>query len=58
MDYIDLISLTVVAAILLFAHYLSITVVPAHVTNWQVTAIDTDQHMPLHSLQSIVESVI
>ena len=58
MGHIDLISLTVVAAILLVAYHLGITVVPAHVTNWQVTAIDTDQHMPLHSLQSIVESVI
>ena len=57
-DHTDLISLTVVAAKLLVAHHLSITVVPAHVTNWQVTAIDTDQHMPLHSLQSIIVSVI
>ena len=58
MDHTDLVSLTVVAAKLVVAHHLSITVIPAQVTNWQVTPIDTDQHMPLHSLQSIVISVI
>lgn len=58
MDHTDLVSLTVVAAKLVVAHHLSITVIPAQVTNWQVTAIDTDQHMPLHSLQSIIVSVI
>jgi hypothetical protein len=40
---------TVVAAKLLVAHHLSITVVPAQVTHWQVTPIEADQHMPLHS---------
>ena len=60
MDHIitDLISLTVVAAKPVAAHHLSITVIPAYITNWQVTPIDTDQRMPLHCLQSIVVSVI
>ena len=42
--------LTVVAAISLVAHYLSIPVVPAQVTNWQETTIVADQHMSLDSL--------
>jgi hypothetical protein len=55
---LDCASLTVVAANFLVAHHLNITVVPAQVTDWQVTPIEADQHMPLHRSKSIVVSVI
>ena len=46
----SILLLTVVVAISLVAHYLSIPVVPAQVTNWQETTIVADQHMSLDSL--------
>ena len=46
--------LTIVTAISVIAHHLGVTIIPAHITDWQIYSTRADIHSATISAQSII----